>query len=278
MHELKQSTRELIGAYKRSKPKKEKEIAKAKLKLALQIAIGRSGSGSIYILGFKIFYGDFKLFYTLFNEVFVEKNYYINGLGKSPTIIDAGGNIGISTLFFKYIYPDAKIDVFEPDNTNFSILKNNVESNQLKGVNIYNLALSDKSGTISLYERTDVEGGDIGVSLSKSFRQNYHSENLKEINVKSDKLSHYIESSIDLLKIDIEGSEGKVVDELRKSGKLKKIKNISMEFHSIRENPLSKMLLNLEVSSHVYDISHWGQDPNNPQIAHCILKSKFAKK
>ena len=278
MHELKQSTRELIGAYRRGKSEKVKQIAKAKNKLAAQLARGRSGSGSIEILGFEVFYGDFRLFYTLFNEVFVEKNYSVDSLGKSPTIIDAGGNIGISTLFFKYFYPDAKILVFEPDSTNFQILKKNVESNKLKGVEMYNLALSDRTGQISLYERTDVEGGDIGVSLSKSFRENYHSENLKEITVKCDKLSRYIADEVDLLKIDIEGSEGKVIGELSKSGKLSLIKNISMEFHLIEENPLSEMLSKLERSSHLYEISHWGQDRNNPKIAHCILRSKFVSK
>lgn len=52
----------------------------------------------------------------------------------------------------------------------------------------------------------------------------------KKISVKTTKLSKYINKKVDLLKIDIEGSEQKVLEEIK--NKLHMIKQIVMEFHS----------------------------------------------
>lgn len=42
-------------------------------------------------------------------------------------IIDCGANIGLSTIFFKNSYPNAKIFSIEPDQENFSRLKDNIK-------------------------------------------------------------------------------------------------------------------------------------------------------
>jgi FkbM family methyltransferase len=43
-----------------------------------------------------------------------------------PVIIDCGGNIGLSVLYFKYLFPNSVITVFEPSPPVFEILKENI--------------------------------------------------------------------------------------------------------------------------------------------------------
>jgi FkbM family methyltransferase len=47
---------------------------------------------------------------------------------RAPLIIDCGGNIGLSVIWFANKFPKAKIYVIEPDQANFEILKLNVSS------------------------------------------------------------------------------------------------------------------------------------------------------
>ncbi|MDO8777630.1 MAG: FkbM family methyltransferase [Burkholderiaceae bacterium] len=48
--------------------------------------------------------------------------------GRTPLIIDCGGNIGLSVIWFANKFPKAKIFVVEPDQANLEILKLNVAS------------------------------------------------------------------------------------------------------------------------------------------------------
>jgi FkbM family methyltransferase len=269
-----QAVREYLGTIRHRQPAKSRAIAAAKITLAWHKIRGRKGSGSIELLGLIFNFGDFDLFFTLFNEVFVAKTYLLTDLPASPTIIDAGGNIGMATLFFKYYYPEAKIFVFEPDETNFSYLQKNITSNKLTRVTPFNIALSDTKGKLTLYERSDVNGGDIGVSLSRDFRGNYHKDaDIVAIEVPTDKLSSLMPSKVDLMKIDIEGGEAGVFKDLDDQEKLGAIANIVMEFHKIPENPLPTLLSRLEKYHHTFEIHQWGNDPHNASIAHCIIKT-----
>lgn len=45
--------------------------------------------------------------------------------GLSPLIIDCGGNIGLSALYYAMTFPEAKIYVIEPDKENFELLNLN---------------------------------------------------------------------------------------------------------------------------------------------------------
>jgi len=49
----------------------------------------------------------------------------IIGLGKTPTIVDAGANIGAASLWFRKRYPQAAIVAVEPKPGNLSVLKKN---------------------------------------------------------------------------------------------------------------------------------------------------------
>jgi FkbM family methyltransferase len=45
--------------------------------------------------------------------------------GKVPLVIDAGANIGLSSLYFNRLFPESRIACIEPDTTNIELLKKN---------------------------------------------------------------------------------------------------------------------------------------------------------
>lgn len=55
-----------------------------------------------------------------------------SGTGKVPLIVDAGANIGVTTLFFATIIPNASIVAIEPDLENFKLLELNVRGLQVE--------------------------------------------------------------------------------------------------------------------------------------------------
>ena len=56
-------------------------------------------SSRVRVLGFDIEFFDLPAVVALFEEMFVNKDYYFKAVSEHPLIIDAGSNIGISVLF-----------------------------------------------------------------------------------------------------------------------------------------------------------------------------------
>lgn len=63
---------------------------------------------------------------SLYREIFLGRGYEVAGLGDAPVILDCGGNIGLSVIWFKQRYPRARITVFEADPQTADLLDENV--------------------------------------------------------------------------------------------------------------------------------------------------------
>ena len=117
-------------------------------------------------------------------------------------VVDLGANIGYYTLLFaKLVGETGTVYAFEPDPTNFALLKKNVEINEYKNVVLEQKAVSDKSGSVRLYLNEENKGD----------HRIYNSgEGRKSIAVKSVNLDNYFEvhQRIDFIKMDIQGAEG----------------------------------------------------------------------
>ncbi|MFH1832353.1 MAG: FkbM family methyltransferase [bacterium] len=204
----------------------------ANTKLLLKDASHQPKNGTIYsenILGLNISFTDYVMLFCLVNEIFIHKIYAFESQNKEPFIIDAGSNIGISILFFKKMYPDAKIIGFEPSKTNFELLGKNIKNNNITQVQVFKKALAYKeNGEIKLYNPGSTSG-----TVCQS--QNGKTENYEIVPIT--RLSNYINQDVDLLKIDIEGAEYDVFQDLFDQDKLKFINKIIMEYHA----PLSKL-------------------------------------
>jgi FkbM family methyltransferase len=198
------------------------------------------------VLGLTIYYDNFNSFFAMFAEIFLHEIYGdIKLKEKTPTIVDCGANIGIATLYFKYYYPSANIVSFEPDPGTFKLLKKNCEANKLSNVALHNKALSDKKGKIKFYSYGNFEGSP-GNTIHKKW---VNFNNVLERNLDCVTLSSINLKKIDLLKIDVEGAEGKIIKDLSQTNHLSRVKNINLEYHygtENEENSLGQICLELE--------------------------------
>lgn len=176
-------------------------------------------------LGFRISFFDYGAFHFLFREIFLKNEYYFDTPKKNPLIIDCGANIGMSVLYFKWLYPRATVYAFEPDPETFKILEENVQQNNLKNVHIYNLALAGKTGQIDFYIDQEHPGWLTMSTIKERLPKD-------KISVPAGKLSRYIKNaSVDMLKIDTEGAEPEIIADLAKNKRLQKIKRMAIEYH-----------------------------------------------
>ncbi len=123
------------------------------------------------------------------------------------TIVDAGANIGLSTIFFKSHFSSSKIVCVEPDCSNCDQLIRNIKINDTENtVSILQKALWSNEWE-DLYIKNDFRGGG---SWSKSVlkSEEFMSSELQvsAVNVESI-IERFGWKYIDILKMDIEGAE-----------------------------------------------------------------------
>jgi FkbM family methyltransferase len=192
------------------------------------------------LVKFIVSFPNKKEYHKLKKEIWGEGIYYFKSNNPSPFIIDIGSHIGISILYFKDLYPNSRILAFEPNPISFEFLKENVNGNALTNVTLVNEAISSNSGERILY----IDNTGNQWNSNSSFLKNSWSgkENTKGITVKSTRLDRYIQDidSIDMLKIDTEGSELEILNSHKKI--LRMVENISVEYHPIRGKKYIKIL------------------------------------
>lgn len=178
------------------------------------------------------FYGLEKVNYYTVDEVFLGDFYQFKSKNENPVIIDCGANIGLSVLYFKKTHPNALVYSFEPDTRNFDYLSKNVTSyGWEKSVHIYKQLVSDSAG-FEYFE----ELGNAGSKIVSEDQQNSQTVKIEKIRLK-DFVSN-LNTRIDFLKLDIEGSEFQVLPDMKEL--FPKIDKMYIEFHC-EENDFVKM-------------------------------------
>lgn len=223
---------------------------KLKLKYVLFERILKRNITDDQVFGFKLRFFNYVTFISLFEEIFIHKEYYFDSNAKCPFIIDCGANIGIALIYFKKRYPLSRIIAFEPDVKTFKILKSNVETNNLKNVKLFNKAVYNSEGSINFYYDPSCSG-----SLVMSTRKERLSKACEKVG--SVLLSNYIREDVDFLKMDIEGAEDLVIQELSVRNKLKFVREMVIEYHHHIDSAVdnfSKMLNLLEKNGFGYQI------------------------
>lgn len=179
---------------------------------------------------YNIGYTNKQEFDILKDEIFNQEIYKIELNTNTPTIFDLGSHLGFSILYFKMNYPDAKIVGFEPNPNIFPLLEENIYGNNMKDIELHNVAIGSKNEI----REFNIDNQYDAFSTS-SFKQNAWNgkQRTTKISVKTEKLSKYIISPIDLMKMDIEGAEKEVLTELEQTDRLKYIRNIVVECHNV---------------------------------------------
>tara|TARA_B110000003_G_scaffold53562_1_gene53391 strand:- start:731 stop:1543 length:813 start_codon:yes stop_codon:yes gene_type:complete len=199
---------------------------------------------NINVLDFKIDVPDMASFLGQYRELFVDNNYRFSSKSNEPVIYDCGANIGLSCLYFKKLYPKARITAFEADKNIADILSKNLKKNNIEDVVIFDSAVWIHDSGIEF----SIEGSDGGSIQGGG----------EKINVPSVRLKSFLDKSkfeIDLLKIDIEGAEYEVIKDCKQS--LNNVRNIVLEYHSWNSSPqkLSEILAILEGNNFRYFIN-----------------------
>lgn len=209
------------------------------------------------IFGFKLSFFSYPAFLMSFDEIFIKKDYYFIAKKPSPMIIDCGANIGLATIFFKKLYPKSRLISFEPDKRAFEMLKKNIEVNKLRDIELHNKAIHDSEGKIRFYFDSK-NPASLAMSIDK--------KRMPKASVKVDAttLSSHIKEEIDFLKMDIEGAEDAVIEELSGKKKLTMIREMVIEYHhhiDNRKDNLSKMLDILEKNGFGYQLGASFESP-----------------
>ncbi|SRR6266496_5315687 len=184
---------------------------------------------SITLFHHKIFFHRRNEFLHGLNEIFIDEIYKTK-LPEKVRIIDCGAHIGLSVIYLKRICPSAFITAFEPDEKNFDLLKQNIQSFQLQDVNLRKEAVWIANTELNFSnEGTMASKIETGKSPSGS-------------KVKAIRLNDIINEKIELLKLDIEGAEYKVMKDIE--NKLSLVENIFLEYHGnfYQNNELIELL------------------------------------
>jgi protein O-GlcNAc transferase len=132
--------------------------------------------------------------------MFIEANYK-----KQSEILDIGANIGNHSLFFAKYLDCTKVHMFEPVQKNIELCKKNVNEFSDKCI-LYDIALSDKSGHMTLYNSQKENFG--GFSLHS---YSNGSSFLIEENIKVETLDSFNLNNISMIKMDVENHENEVL-------------------------------------------------------------------
>lgn len=153
-----------------------------------------------------------------YSEVFVARQYDVDS-GDSRFIVDAGAHIGHASVFFASKYPQATVVAIEPEASNFALLLANTK--RYPNIKPIQAGLWGR--------RVPLRIQDLSVA-TWSFRvaEDPSSGDIRAITIE-DILSEFNVSQIDLLKIDIEGSELEVLNSAQTW--IGSVRNLIVELH-----------------------------------------------
>ncbi|MGE4518896.1 MAG: FkbM family methyltransferase [Desulfobacteraceae bacterium] len=164
---------------------------------------------------------------STYKQIFI-KNEYNFSLEKMPnTIIDAGANIGLASIYFANKYPTSQIIAIEPEAKNFNLLIKNTAS--YPNIIPIRAALWNKKEEIKIIDPGlgnwgfMTEEKEFLSSPEKPFFQTVNAITIQNI------IEDFNLEEIDILKIDIEGAEKEVFSDT--SRWIHRVNSIIIELH-----------------------------------------------
>jgi FkbM family methyltransferase len=152
----------------------------------------------------------------------LRKGEYDLDTGFNPEIIvDAGANIGASTLYFRIRYPEARIYAIEPERSNFELLQKNLSD--YPGVTMENCAIWSENRELIISN----PGAEKYAFQMAEAREN--ADIIPGVTVDS-LIDRWQLPHIDLLKMDVEGAE-KLIFDMPEIRWLEKVRVLIVELH-----------------------------------------------
>jgi FkbM family methyltransferase len=187
----------------------------------------------------------------VFYQIFIEEEYAcLENSNKSKLIIDCGANVGYSSIYLLNKYPNAHVIAVEPDEENFKVCQKNL-SPYSDRVTVIRSAVWSRSVGLIFSENTYDNGYEWAIQVREC------PEDRQPDLLAIDLLSLLEKSgftNIDLLKIDVEGSEVAIFSNNYQTW-LDRVKNLVIELHGEKcEQTFFKAL-----SEYKYNLSKSGE-------------------
>ena len=188
------------------------------------------------------------------------------------TVIEGGANRGVTAIAIaKAVGKRGYVHAFEAVPEYYESLKQNMARNQIGNINIYNLALSNKNGSLRFHKH----GEGSGITIT---------DDSEEIKVRATTLPHFLNehniTKIDFINLDCEGSELLIFQKAKTMLK-KQMPPIFCEIHRTYLKALNQsvpdiveFLENLGYTVEPVQVEDLNQDSDFEQCSHIYASSK----
>ena len=188
--------------------------------------------------------------YATFEEVILNETYNIDLPFSPEFIIDGGGNIGLTACYFATKYPNAIVISVEPDAENFKILQTNTRA--YKNISAFKSGIWKSNAYLKII---DSQVGNNAFTVTESNEED--TQAIKAVGIYN-LMTEFNSPKIDILKLDIEGSE-KEVFETNFETWLPKTKILIIELHDAMKPGCSKSVFNA-ISKYDFSFSIKGEN------------------
>jgi FkbM family methyltransferase len=163
---------------------------------------------------------------VLLEAIFLDGDYAVDPLHEPQTIVDVGSNVGVSIVYFRLRFPDARIIGVEPDPVAFTLLRRNVA--QLPNVTVHHAAVGEREGTATFWSSPG--------ATASSLEHTHDAQ--RPVDVPVHTLERLLRDAgvdhVDILKLVVEGSEFRA---LRSLGDLRRVDAITGEIVFVDGDP-----------------------------------------
>jgi FkbM family methyltransferase len=214
----------------------------------------RNAPGICHLPFGSINYFDTLVLYYQYKEIFRDGCYDFTCTEKDPYIVDCGGNIGMSVIRFKALHPGARVTVFEADKSIATALKKNLQACNIGNVTVRNEAVGVINGNV-VFQSDGLDSGHVSLAQESG-----------GVSIPCIRLADYITTPVALLKLDIEGSEYAVIDDLVSSGAIQFVQRIAAELHcsSAKPEQVATVLTKLGKAGFAVTVGHARPAPDLP--------------
>jgi FkbM family methyltransferase len=191
--------------------------------------------GMLQIDDHPLAYADLHSFFHQAHQIYVQKLYDLEPTRPIRSILDCGAHIGLASIYYASRFPEAVIHGFEADPDLCRLAESNVRNLNLSHrITMHPKAIWTHDRGIG-FNRTGDDSGNVSAMGSTQ---------IPSVSLKEWILNH----QVDLIKMDIEGSEYEVLRDCREA--LKEVPYVLLEAHAFgrHEGKLQEALSYLEAS------------------------------
>jgi FkbM family methyltransferase len=180
----------------------------------------RRTPGEISIAPYHLEYADAMSAWPQWDDIFVRQMLAFETNERAPRIIDCGANIGLASLYYARQYPHARLTAIEADPTLAAMCERNLARNGCTRFDVKAAAAWTVHGETEFI----CEGADSGMLASLGSPVTGTARIVPTV-----RLRDYLDDTVDLLKIDIEGAEWPVLEDC--AGLLDNVRALAIEVH-----------------------------------------------